>query len=181
MLLASNTQMRDAAERMALFDPLTNLPNRRMLADRLRESEVRAVVNNSRVGVIYLDLDGFKLVNDTLGHDAGDNLLRNAGFAMATMLRPDDCLARVGGDEFVVVIEEVNSRAELSALAMRLKTAVETAGGPGDGVKCTRVSCGVAVFPDDGQTAHDVMREADMAMYHAKRQRRGVTHLAGVA
>lgn len=181
MLLASNTQMREAAEKMALFDPLTNLPNRRMLVDRLRESEVRAIANNWRVGVIYLDLDGFKLVNDTLGHEAGDELLRTAGAAMAAMLGPRDCLARVGGDEFVVVVEDVYSRASLSALAMRLKTAVESTRIPGDRPKTAQASCGVAVFPDDGQTAHDVMREADAAMYHAKRQRRAVTQWAGVA
>jgi diguanylate cyclase (GGDEF)-like protein len=178
MVLASNTRLRNAAEKMALFDPLTNLPNRRVLVDRLLEAELRAVENGRQVGVIYLDLDGFKLVNDTLGHEAGDELLRNVSAAMVPMLGPGDCLARAGGDEFVVVVEDVESRAELATLAQRLKAAVESETIPGSSQKNVQTSCGIALFPNDGDTAHDVMREADAAMYSAKRQRRGAGQMA---
>jgi diguanylate cyclase (GGDEF)-like protein len=177
MLLASNTHMRHTAERMALFDPLTGLPNRRVLLDRLLEAEQRAVQSGSQLGVIYMDLDGFKLVNDTLGHGVGDDLLRNVSAAMMPMLGPGDCLARVGGDEFVALVEDVEGQHELSILAGRLKAAVEGERIPGRNGN-VRVSCGTALFPDDGHTAHDVMREADMAMYHAKRQRRAPAHNA---
>jgi diguanylate cyclase (GGDEF)-like protein len=172
MLLASNTQMRQTAEQMAFFDPLTSLPNRRLLLDRLLEAEHRALESRWQFGVIYLDLDGFKLVNDTLGHEAGDELLRTVSMAMTPMLRPGDCLARVGGDEFVVLAEDVKGRAEVAMLARRLKSSVEGVAIPGYGDGRARVSCGIALFPQDGRTAHDVMREADTAMYHAKRQRR---------
>lgn len=175
MLLASNTKMRIASERMALFDPLTNLPNRRMLVDRLFEAEMRAIETGWQVGVIYLDLDGFKQVNDTLGHEAGDKLLRNVSNAMSPILRPEDCLARVGGDEFVVVVENVRSRGDLATLAARLKGAAESEAIPGNQQIRVQTSCGIAIFPLDGDSAHDVMREADTAMYLAKRQKRNTS------
>lgn len=178
MLLVSNTQLRHTAERMAMFDPLTNLPNRRVLLDRLLEAEYRALGKGWQLGVIYLDLDGFKIVNDTMGHQAGDELLRNIGHAMMPVLGPGDCLARVGGDEFVVVVEDVEDRRELTILAERLKAAVENEKIPGHGTKTVRASYGIAIFPADGNSAHDVMREADSAMYDAKRQNRGTGHAA---
>ncbi len=178
MLLVSNAQMRSAAEKMAFFDPLTNLPNRRMLADRLLEAELRALESGWQVGVIYLDLDGFKLINDTLGHEAGDQILKNVSAAMLPMLGERDCLARVGGDEFVVAVEDLRGRSELETLAENLKAAVEREPVPGGGRETIQVSCGIAVFPYDGESAHDVMREADTAMYRAKRRRRGVVHTA---
>jgi diguanylate cyclase (GGDEF)-like protein len=180
MLLASNTKMRIASEKMALFDPLTNLPNRRMLVDRLLEAELRAIETGWQVGVIYLDLDGFKLVNDTLGHEAGDRLLKSVSNAMSPILRPEDCLARVGGDEFVVVVENVRSRGDLATLAARLKSAVENQSIPGRDRLTVQTSCGIAIFPTDGDSAHDVMREADTAMYLAKREKRNSTHLAAL-
>lgn len=179
MLLVSNTQLRHIAERMAMFDPLTNLPNRRVLLDRLLEAEYRALRKGRQLGVIYLDLDGFKVVNDTMGHQAGDELLRNIGSAMMPVLGPGDCLARVGGDEFVVVVEDLEGREELTMLAERLKAAVENEKIPGHGTKTVRASYGIAIFPADGGSAHDVMREADSAMYDAKRQSRNVGHAAG--
>jgi len=180
MLLVSNTQLRHTAERMAMFDPLTNLPNRRVLLDRLLDAEYRALRKGWHLGVIYLDLDGFKVVNDTLGHQAGDELLRNIGSAMTPVLDPGDCLARVGGDEFVVVVEDVKGREELTALAERLKAAVENEKIPGHGTNTVRASYGIAIFPADGRSAHDVMREADSAMYDAKRQNRSAGQAARV-
>jgi diguanylate cyclase (GGDEF)-like protein len=172
MLLASNSQLRYDAEKLALYDPLTNLPNRRLLLDRLLAAEESAITEGSRLGVIYLDLDGFKQVNDTLGHEAGDNVLRNVSAALARVLRKEDCLARIGGDEFVVLVERVEGRDEIATLADRLKTAVEMLALPTGCPVAMRVSCGSAVFPQDGVSAHDVMREADTAMYHAKRRSR---------
>jgi diguanylate cyclase (GGDEF)-like protein len=172
MLLASNAQLRYDAEKLALYDPLTNLPNRRLLLDRLLEAENRALSEGTRLGVIYLDLDGFKQINDTLGHEAGDELLRNVSLAMARVLRADDCLARIGGDEFVVLIEGVEGRGHVTTLAERLKNAVESQPISGDSRTTMRASFGAAVFPGDGLSAHDVMREADAAMYHAKRRNR---------
>jgi diguanylate cyclase (GGDEF)-like protein len=172
MLLASNNQLRNEAEKMALYDPLTNLPNRRLLLDRLLAAEQDAVAKGQRVGVIYLDLDGFKLINDTLGHDAGDDLLRNVSASMSAVLRVGDCLARIGGDEFVVLAEGVENRKHLEILAARLKSAVEKERIPGSGHLTMRASCGIALFPEDGSSGRDVMREADAAMYHAKRRSR---------
>jgi diguanylate cyclase (GGDEF)-like protein len=174
MLLVAHTRLRHTAERMAMFDPLTNLPNRRVLLDRLLEAEFRALGKGSQLGVIYLDLDGFKVVNDTMGHQAGDELLRGIGSAMLPVLGPGDCLARVGGDEFVALVEDVEGRAELTALAERLKAAVENQRIPANGTR-VRASYGIAIFPADGQSAHDVMREADSAMYDAKRQTRNTS------
>ncbi len=169
MLLASNARLRQAAEMSALFDSLTNLPNRRFFEDRLQQAEQRAGEKGSRLGVIYVDLDDFKQVNDTLGHHAGDELLRKVGAAMAQVLRPGDCLARVGGDEFVVLVEDIESRAQLAMLAERLGRAIGSASEPG---AVTRASYGVALFPEDGISLKDVMRGADTAMYLAKREGR---------
>ncbi len=172
MLLAANTQLRCDAERLAQFDPLTDLPNRRFVLDRLLDAERRAVATGRRLGVVYLDLDGFKKINDTLGHDRGDDVLRRVSAAMMGVLREGDCLGRIGGDEFVVVVESVENRDDLIALAGRLRSAVEGVPVAGDSASTMRVSCGVGRYPEDALSAHDVMREADLAMYHAKRTNR---------
>jgi diguanylate cyclase (GGDEF)-like protein len=172
MLLASNSQLRHEAEKMALYDPLTNLPNRRLLLDRLLNAERDALATGLKMGVIYMDLDGFKQINDTLGHDAGDDLLRSVGTAMSAVLRAGDCLARIGGDEFVVLAEGIENRTHLDLLAGRLRAAVENQHVPGDPSLKMRASFGVAVFPEDGRSGRDVMREADSAIYHSKRRSR---------
>ena len=160
---------------MAFFDPLTNLPNRRSLLDRLLQAEHRAIATGRKLGVVYLDLDGFKGINDTLGHEGGDNLLREVSTAMTRSLGPGDFLARVGGDEFVILVEDLRDRGELAVVAQRLSAAVEGETILGRITRQVRASCGTAVFPDDGDRAHDVMREADSAMYHAKRRQRVAT------
>ncbi len=180
MLLASNAQLRRDAERLSLYDPLTNLPNRRLLLDRLLIAERRALAHGLQLGVIYLDLDGFKQVNDTLGHEAGDELLRNVSAAMVRVLRAEDCLARIGGDEFVALVEGVHNRAQILTLAERLTRAVASQPLAADSTIMVRASCGAAVFPEDGLSAHDVMREADAAMYHAKRRNRLAGHASAL-
>jgi diguanylate cyclase (GGDEF)-like protein len=178
MLIASNARLRHEAQKMALFDPLTNLPNRRYLLDCLADTERQTVEAGLRFGIIYLDLDGFKAINDTLGHAMGDDLLRKASAAMSGALRAGDCLARIGGDEFVVVAEHVQTRSDLLVLAERLKRAVEAQPVPVDFPFRMRISCGCAIFPDDGNTAERVMREADEAMYRDKRRSRSSARIA---
>jgi diguanylate cyclase (GGDEF)-like protein len=172
MLIASNAHLRRDTEKMALIDSLTNLPNRRSFSERLLEAEERAFSTNRQFGLIYLDLDEFKQVNDMLGHDAGDDLLRRISAAMARMLRSGDCLGRIGGDEFVVLVEDARSRAEVEGLAGRLKAAVEREAFSADISAPVRVSHGVALFPENGCSAHDAMRQADAAMYRAKQRSR---------
>jgi diguanylate cyclase (GGDEF)-like protein len=179
MLLASNTRLRHEAEAMSLYDPLTNLPNRRFFLDRLLKAEHHAQTTGRRFGVIYLDLDGFKMVNDTLGHDAGDDMLRNISTAMTGIVGSQHCLARVGGDEFVVLAEDIVDRSELADLGARLKAAVAREPTSSKLPAPIHVSCGVAMFPDDGESAHDVMREADTEMFQAKRRGRAAGHSAG--
>jgi diguanylate cyclase (GGDEF)-like protein len=172
MLLASNTRLRCDAERMAQFDPLTNLPNRRYVLDRLLDAERRSLATGRLLGVVYLDLDGFKLINDTLGHATGDDLLRRVSAAMIRELRAGDCLGRIGGDEFLAVVESIASREDLTVIEERLRAAAEKVSIADDLTVSVRISSGAALFPADAHSAHDVMREADAAMYRAKRKSR---------
>ncbi len=172
ILVAANERARADSARMALFDPLTNLPNRRHLFDRFAAVDDHPETTPSPAGLIYLDLDGFKEVNDFLGHAAGDELLLKISRAMSGALRSEDCLARIGGDEFVALIGRPVTRTELEAVAERLQSAVENQ-TVCDGLPWRiRVSCGTALYPDDGASMHEVMREADAAMYAVKRERR---------
>ena len=172
IMLASNTRLRLEAEEQANFDPLTSLPNRRLLLDRLQASEHNALMTGQRFGLIYLDLDGFKQLNDSLGHDAGDDILRRASAAMKLTAGLGNCVARIGGDEFVVLVERAADRNQVKDLAARMKLAVEREPVTPNQPERIRISCGVALFPDDGGSAHVVMREADAAMYSAKRRNR---------
>jgi diguanylate cyclase (GGDEF)-like protein len=157
---------------MALIDPLTSLPNRRSFWERLMAAEAIALATNRKYGLIYLDLDDFKLINDLLGHDAGDDLLRRISVAMAGIVRSGDCLSRIGGDEFVVLMEDIHNRGEIEALAARLTAKVASEAISADYGTSVRVSCGIALFPEPGLSAHDAIREADAAMYREKRRRR---------
>ncbi len=172
MVLASNAEAKRAVERASLYDPLTGLPNRRLLMDHLTDAEHQARERGLRLGIIYLDLDGFKSVNDSLGHDAGDELLRSLAESMRQNLDSSCFLSRVGGDEFVVLVPNPASHADLDRIAAQLTASVareRLPHGPALGV-----SCGKAVFPVDGETARDAMRAADAAMYVSKRARRSV-------
>ncbi len=153
----------------ALHDSLTNLPNRRLLRDRLETALTRAQRASARVAVLFVDLDKFKEVNDTFGHDVGDEVLISVASGILGALRSNDTVARLGGDEFVVVAEDLSSDDDLVALVERLREGI---GRPvavrGHEVR-VRASIGVAMVGPDAATGEELMRLADLAMLRAKR------------
>jgi diguanylate cyclase (GGDEF)-like protein len=177
----------------ALHDPLTGLANRQLLADRMSLAIAHARRNTRASAVVYLDLDGFKEVNDTLGHDAGDYLLEMVGQRLTAAVREVDTVARVGGDEFAVLLWQVNGALDAASVASKLlKTVSKQYGVRGRTVRIT-LSAGVAIYPAHGDDAATLLKSADLALHEAKhsgknayrvfdgetpRQRRG--HLAAV-
>lgn len=160
-------------EHMALHDPLTSLANRRLLMEHLSRELERAEANDIRIAVLHIDLDKFKQINDTMGHAAGDVVLKEAARRMQEALRTSDLLARVGGDEFVVVAEEFKTRNQMDVLAGRL---IETLCEPiqlDDQSAQIGASVGIAFYPMDGTTAQDLLMNADIALYHSKNTGRG--------
>jgi diguanylate cyclase (GGDEF)-like protein len=165
-------------EHMAYHDKLTGLPNRALLADRLRLSLAQAERHDEMLGVCYLDLDGFKPVNDEWGHDVGDALLRQVGQRLLENLRSGDTVARIGGDEFVVLLCSIHSEDELSSAVQRLLDAVAEPFPLGVQSVFLTMSIGVAVYPHDLVKEPDsLIRHADQAMYIAKRAGRNRMHL----
>ncbi len=156
-------------ERIAHFDSLTNLPNRLLLADRLQQAMAQAQRRGQQVAVAYLDLDGFKGVNDRYGHDLGDQLLIHLATAMKETLREGDTLARLGGDEFVAVLIDLHSIESSVPMLTRL---LEVAAAPvsfGDSVLQVSISIGVTFYPQAHEIEADqLLRQADQAMYQAK-------------
>jgi len=152
----------------ALHDPLTGLPNRHLLADRVSLAIAQARRNTCASAVVYLDLDGFKEVNDTLGHDAADRLLEMVGQRLVAAVREVDTVARVGGDEFAVVLWQVNGAFDAASVASKLlKTVSKQYGVRGRTVKIT-VSAGVAIYPAHGDDAATLLKSADLALHQAK-------------
>jgi len=152
----------------AYHDELTGLPNRSLLRDRLNQAIVQAARQNKQVGLLMVDLDGFKNVNDRLGHAAGDKLLQQVANRLLSCIRGADTACRYGGDEFVVLLPEIdgeNSAAEVAQkLHARLSMPYVVDGNP---ITVTS-SIGVAVYPGDGSSQDDLIRRADVAMYLAK-------------
>jgi len=158
----------DLLEHQALHDPLTGLPNRTLLLDRLRHAIGRAKRTNAAAAVLFLDLDRFKLVNDSLGHDAGDQLLVAVARRIQSVLRPQDTAARFGGDEFVIVCEDVLAPEDAEHIADRVAEALRTPFALPDGETFLTASIGIAISRSDGDTPESLMRDADAAMYRAK-------------
>jgi diguanylate cyclase (GGDEF)-like protein len=159
---------------LALHDGLTGLANRTLLLDRLEAALARAAVTGVPAAVLYLDLDGFKQVNDTLGHDAGDALLVGVAKRLSGALRAGDVAGRLGGDEFLVVACDVVDRSGLQEVVRRVEEVLSGAEGVLAGPLKIRASVG-AVLSLPGETGPQVMRRADAAMYAVKRSRRRAT------
>ena len=159
--------------RQGFYDELTGLPNRAHLHERLELAIARAREDGRRLGVLLLDVDRFREINDTLGHDAGDEVLRQAGARLAALVDQASFLAHPAGDEFAVVIE-YREEADVDALAARLRATLERPLAAGDIPVAVEGSVGVALYPRDGQDAETLLRHAEVAMYTAKEWRVGV-------
>jgi diguanylate cyclase (GGDEF)-like protein/PAS domain S-box-containing protein len=158
---------------LAFHDPLTNLPNRALLLDRLQHAIQRALREATCLALIFIDLDRFKGINDTLGHDVGDALLREVGSRISSRLRNMDTVARMGGDEFVVLLEDVGEPEHCAALAAEIIADVsQPLEIQGHDIR-VGASIGIAFFPADGDDALTLMKHADTAMYAAKSEGRG--------
>jgi diguanylate cyclase (GGDEF)-like protein/PAS domain S-box-containing protein len=168
-------------ERIAHFDLLTNLPNRVLLADRLSQAMLQCSRHEQSLAVVFLDLDGFKQVNDTYGHDVGDELLIALSVLMKKALRKEDSLARIGGDEFVAVLAELTSVEDCEPVLERLLQATSTPVTVGDVVLNVSASIGVTLYPQDNVDADQLMRHADQAMYLAKESGKNRYHLFDTA
>jgi diguanylate cyclase (GGDEF)-like protein/PAS domain S-box-containing protein len=155
-------------ERQALHDPLTKLPNRVLLMDRARQALTRLRRSNGPIAMLFIDLDGFKAINDNLGHAVGDHLLISVAERLAEMLRDSDTVARLGGDEFVILAEDLDGDAEALAVAERVLHALEEPFLVGSAEVSMLASVGVSVSHDPEAQPEDLLREADVAMYRAK-------------
>lgn len=155
-------------ERLATHDPLTGLPNRTLLLDRLDQAILRSRRMRTHVGLLFIDLDGFKQVNDSLGHAAGDELLRQMASRLTHVVRAGDIVARLGGDEFIVGILDAATRAQIGHVSDKLLAAIrEPVHLAGRWITLSG-SVGVCIYPDDGHDAKTLLRCADFAMYAAK-------------
>jgi diguanylate cyclase (GGDEF)-like protein len=155
-------------ESLALNDPLTGLANRRLLAERMTMALVHARRDNSAMAVVYLDLDGFKQINDTLGHGVGDILLKMVAGRLLAMVREEDTVARLGGDEFILALWHVSGADYAATVALRV---IEAVSQPyvieGNTVSIT-ISAGVSIYPVHGEDADTLIKSADLALYEAK-------------
>jgi diguanylate cyclase (GGDEF)-like protein/PAS domain S-box-containing protein len=181
LVMAKDITDRKRAERalahQALHDHLTGLPNRSLLLDRLSQAVARLGRADTRLGVLFFDLDHFKVINDSLGHDAGDRVLQAVAARVAGVLRPTDTLARLGGDEFVVVCEALEGPDDASAVADRIARALAPPIDEGEDELIVGASIGVVVTGDDHADPAGLIRDADAAMYRAKEQGRGRAEL----
>ncbi len=163
---ANNSRLK--LEQMALHDPLTNLPNRALFEDRMQQAIATARRTGRSVAIGLMDLNRFKLVNDSLGHAAGDRLLVDVANRLRSVVRPQDTVARMGGDEFLLLMADLDDREAARTIAERFVAVLEPSFMPCGREVFVRGSMGVSVYPDDACEAPQLLRQADSAMYLAK-------------
>jgi diguanylate cyclase (GGDEF)-like protein len=152
----------------AEHDFLTGLPNRMLLNDRIKQAIALAPRHANKVAVLFLDLDGFKQINDSMGHSIGDKLLQSVARRLVGCVRASDTVSRQGGDEFVVLLSEVQTLDDAALTARRMLQAVSATHAIDEHALGVTVSIGISVYPDDGLDAPALIKNADTAMYQAK-------------
>jgi diguanylate cyclase (GGDEF)-like protein len=172
LLIISDISEQKVAEekllRLANFDSLTGLPNRVLLLDRIQRGIEHASRHSKKMALFFIDLDRFKQVNDSLGHNAGDELLKIVAQRLTNKLRKDDTVARLGGDEFVIMLEDVNCLENISNLVNELSLLIDQPVKLVNQTVSVSSSIGIAMYPGDGENAEELLKNADIAMYHAK-------------
>lgn len=167
----------ELVQNLAYYDALTQLPNRRRLTEQLRQAMANAHRHGGRLALMFLDLDLFKRINDTLGHDVGDAVLIEVAGRLVRCLREGDMVARLGGDEFVVLMPELKDDADAARLASRIIVSVRAPFHVGERELSVSTSVGIAVYPEDGDDVEVLLKSADSAMYQAKQLGRNTYQL----
>ena len=166
--ISERMQIQQRLDHLAHHDMLTDLPNRRLLLDRLQRAMTRATRRHRRMAVLFLDLDRFKQINDTLGHGAGDRLLCAVASRLTGCLRREDTVARLGGDEFAVLLEDLEHAEDVAPILEKLVSAMQRPFALDGHEFFLTFSIGISIYPDDGELADVLLRNADTAMYRAK-------------
>ena len=169
LLYKELAQYSKAQQELALHDPLTGLPNRRLLEDRIAKTVQHAHRNVRKAAIMYLDLDGFKQINDTYGHAYGDEVLKQVGERLVASSREEDTVARIGGDEFMIVLAEISGLADVRGPAAKLVHLVSEPYFINDLTLNISTSIGISIYPDDAETVEALISMADEALYEAKR------------
>lgn len=167
--ITERKRLEQEVNQLAFFDTLTQLPNRRLFGDRLGQALKRAQRTSSSVALMFVDLDKFKPINDTYGHEAGDFMLQTVAKRLMGCLRASDTAARVGGDEFLVLLPDIPSGPAALAVAEKICAALAGPCTTPAGIElCISASIGIAIYPEHAGTEHELMRLGDRAMYEAK-------------
>jgi diguanylate cyclase (GGDEF)-like protein/PAS domain S-box-containing protein len=161
-------QAEETIEQLAFYDPLTKLANRRLLMDRLDQAIISAQRHKEQVAVLLFDLDNFKTVNDSLGHDYGDQLLQHISTILKSYVRAEDTVARLGGDEFTVVVSGIKGESCVIDIANKILSQLEVPVFLSGNQLVVSSSIGISLYPQDGAKPEALLRNADLAMYHAK-------------
>lgn len=156
--------------RLGQRDPMTNLPNRLLMLDRLENAIAVARRRETRIAVLFIDLDNFKHINDTLGHAAGDQALKLAARRLQSAVRDSDTVSRHGGEEFLVLLPDISQAADVALIAQKLLDALAAPGRAGDQRLHLSASIGITIYPEDAEDAHTLISRADAAMYRSKRR-----------
>lgn len=166
--ITERKQTQERIQHLAYHDPLTDLPNRLLLQDRIGLAIAEAQRNNTMAAVLFLDLDRFKTINDSLGHLVGDKLLQQVAQRLATCLHETDTISRIGGDEYVIVLPNITDTSRIADTAQDILTALSAPVVVDGQTFHTSASMGISLYPNDGQDVQTLMKYADTAMYHAK-------------
>jgi len=153
---------------LANYDHLTELPNRSLLLERIKHAMDYSQRKSKSIALFFIDLDRFKQINDSLGHDYGDLLLKEVTSRLTQVLRVDDTIARIGGDEFVVLLESFRGNSQLAQIAQKIINAIEEPVCLNENMVSIGASIGIALYPEDASNSDELLRNADVAMYHAK-------------
>ncbi|MBU1217452.1 EAL domain-containing protein [bacterium] len=162
------TKAQENLKFQAEHDALTALPNRLLFLDRLEQSIKHAKRHEEKVAVLFMDLDHFKEINDSLGHDAGDELLKKISLLVQNIIRMSDTMARIGGDEFTIMIERIENNDVIIEIVEKIMETLRSPQMLGEHTVYTSFSVGIAIYPDDGKNAQELLKNADAAMYKAK-------------